>query len=185
MTEVIVISDTIQEFLGERYYLCGRYFQKKGVRLHRKVWEYHNGPAPEDYDVHHHTEDRSRNQIEDLELKVRQKHHQDHNRERPQETKDRFAAAGRPGAAEWHGSEEGRQWHSDHYEKNLRHIHAEKVTKTCEECGSSYETPKNRASVSRFCRQSCKQRARRKRLRSGISCPGATGRSNRCKPDPA
>lgn len=166
MTAVIVISPTIQEFLGVRYYLCGRYFQKNGVRLHRKVWERHKGAIPQGFDVHHWTEDRSRNQIEDLELKESRKHLADHMKARPQAAKNKFAEAGRPGAAEWHGSEEGRQWHSDHYEKNLRHVHAETVTKTCEECGTTYTTPKNRASVSRFCHQNCKMRARTKRLRA-------------------
>lgn len=165
MTEVIVISDTIQEFLGERYYLCGRYFQKKGVRLHRKVWEHHNGPIPQKFDVHHHTEDRSRNQIGDLELKPSRQHSRDHALERSPEAKRKFADAGRTGAAEWHGSEEGRKWHSDHYEKNLRHIHAVKVAKVCEECGKEYKVVKNKASVSRFCHQNCKMRARTKRMR--------------------
>ena len=44
--EVHVVSATAQRFNGQTYYLCGDYFQRKGRRLHRAVWEYHNGEIP-------------------------------------------------------------------------------------------------------------------------------------------
>ena len=64
--KVKVISPTIQEFDGERFYLCGKYFQHRGKRLHIAVWEYHNGDVLKGYHVHHIDEDRSNNQIENL-----------------------------------------------------------------------------------------------------------------------
>ena len=36
--KVEVLSETRQRFMGKTYYLCGKYFQRKGVRLHREVW---------------------------------------------------------------------------------------------------------------------------------------------------
>lgn len=36
--QVEVLSETRQRFMGKTYYLCGKYFQRKGVRLHREVW---------------------------------------------------------------------------------------------------------------------------------------------------
>lgn len=39
--EVQKISSTAQRFNGVTYYLCGQYFQHRGKRLHRAVWEYH------------------------------------------------------------------------------------------------------------------------------------------------
>ena len=53
--DVQVISSTVQRFNGVSYYLCGKYFQRRGVRLHRMVWEYHNGKIPQGYHVHHVT----------------------------------------------------------------------------------------------------------------------------------
>lgn len=51
--EVQRISTTAQRFDGVTYYLCGEYFQRKGRRLHRAVWEHHNGKIPNGYHVHH------------------------------------------------------------------------------------------------------------------------------------
>ena len=37
--EYKVVSETIQELNGERFYLGGKYYQHNGKRLHRAVWE--------------------------------------------------------------------------------------------------------------------------------------------------
>lgn len=72
--QVSKISDTIQEFAGERFYLCGLYFQRKGKRLHREVWKYHRGEIPKGFHVHHKDGDRSNNQIENLLLVEKSEH---------------------------------------------------------------------------------------------------------------
>ena len=41
--QVEVLSETRQRFMGKTYYLCGKYFQRKGVRLHREVWREAHG----------------------------------------------------------------------------------------------------------------------------------------------
>ena len=66
--EVQIISSTAQKFNGETYYLCGNYFQRKGKRLHREVWTYHNGDIPKGYHVHHIDHNRSNNSIDNLNL---------------------------------------------------------------------------------------------------------------------
>ena len=66
--EVQRISTTAQRFDGVTYYLCGEYFQRKGRRLHRAVWEHHNGKIPNGYHVHHKDGDRNNNDISNLEL---------------------------------------------------------------------------------------------------------------------
>lgn len=66
--EIQKISETAQKFDGVTYYLCGTYFQRKGHRLHRVVWEYHNGEIPDGYHIHHRDGDRSNNDISNLEL---------------------------------------------------------------------------------------------------------------------
>ena len=73
-----VISDTIQEFNGERFYLCGKYFQHNGKRLHRAVWEYHNGEIPEGYHIHHIDGNRFNNDITNLSLMPGLDHMKEH-----------------------------------------------------------------------------------------------------------
>ena len=65
--KVIVISDTIQEFNGVRYYKCGNYFQCEGIRLHREVYTYHKGKIPKGFHVHH-KKDTNKNNIWQLQL---------------------------------------------------------------------------------------------------------------------
>ena len=81
MADITVISDTIQEFNGERFYLCGSYFQHHGMRLHRMIWEYYNGPIPEGYHVHYIDKNRSNNEIENLALMTGAEHARLHMRE--------------------------------------------------------------------------------------------------------
>ena len=64
--EVTVLSNTIQKFNGESYYLCGMYFQRKGKRLHRTVWKYHNGEIPKGYHVHHKDGNKLNNELQNL-----------------------------------------------------------------------------------------------------------------------
>ena len=64
--QVEVLSETRQRFLGQTYYLCGKYFQRKGVRLHREVWREAHGDIPEGYEVHHIDANRANNQLENL-----------------------------------------------------------------------------------------------------------------------
>ena len=60
-----------QEFNGRSYSLkpTGYYAQTSGERrhMHRDVWEYHHGPIPPGWDVHHIDEDKSNNDIDNLE----------------------------------------------------------------------------------------------------------------------
>ena len=66
-----MVSDTIQEFEGIRYYRCGRYFQRKGVRLHRVVYERHNGSIPQGCHIHHVDDDPRNNALDNLALLLR------------------------------------------------------------------------------------------------------------------
>ena len=75
---VEVISETVQRFDGLSYYRCGFYFQRKGRRLHRAVWEKYNGKVPDGYHVHHIDGDRSNNNIENLALMEGHDHLSEH-----------------------------------------------------------------------------------------------------------
>ena len=59
-------------FQGEKYTIkeTGYYRRTRFPRnyLHRDVWEHHNGPIPEGFDIHHRDHDRANNRLENLEL---------------------------------------------------------------------------------------------------------------------
>lgn len=154
----IVVSKTKQIFNGKPYYLCGKYFQNDGERLHRVVYAYHHGPIPKGMAVHHKDEDRSNNGIDNLMLMAAGEHTRHHHagKEKTMPAETLLAAA------EWHGSEEGREWHKDHYQ-NVKHKMRQKVVIVCEECGKSAEV--TYVGVNRFCGKNCKANYRRK---SGI-----------------
>jgi hypothetical protein len=156
----IVISDTTQEFLGRRYYLCGRYFQDAGKRLHRAVWEHHNGAIPKGMHVHHKDEDRCNNRIDNLELMSASKHMEHH-----MSSEERIASArealkiGQLAAPAWHASAEGKEWHRQNWEKMKHHLF-KKIRATCTCCGREYEATDN-GKDHKFCSKNCKAQARR------------------------
>lgn len=160
---VTVISDTIQEFNGTRYYLCDRYFQKDGKRLHVAVWEAANGPVPDGYHVHHRDENRARNQLDNLEALPGPEHLSLHMRqpERVEQSRENIKTA-RLAAAVWHGSETGRKWHSEHYQKHIAPLHGVTVKEICEHCQSEFEVSFLDAKKTKFCSNNCKAKARRK-----------------------
>lgn len=153
--EVVVVSPTIQEFDGVRYYLCGKYFQNDGKRLHVAVWTAHNGRSPrKGFHVHHVDEDRSNNQNENLEEKQHAKHISDHFKGKHRE----FPTGALDAAAEWHKSEAGHQWHLEHYAKNGWNLHRE-VDLICGYCGVAFVgVPR----PNRFCSNACKSAFRRR-----------------------
>lgn len=173
MEKVTVISPTIQKFLGVNYYLCDKYYQKNGVRLHRKVWEHFNGEIPMGYHVHHKDHDRSNNAIENLELLSASEHLSHHMSER--EPIPPSAEALRL-AAEWHKSPEGRAWHKEQALSSPKMIARTKECTekmSCEQCGDQYFVPELHSHKSRFCSNKCKTAWRRE---SGIddidrTCP--------------
>ena len=160
---VNVISATIQEFDGVRYYLCGSYFQKKGIRLHRVVWEFHFGVIPDGNHVHHADGDRANNQIENLQCISYINHLSgEHGAESGIRGKKSIDKA-RLFASKWHGSEEGRKWHSQHYDKHIRPIMDKTVDAVCQHCGAAYQVNATKVNQGKFCGNNCKARALRKR----------------------
>ena len=159
--KVRVISPTIQEFDGERFYLCGNYFQHQGKRLHVAVWKYHNGDIPKGYHVHHIDEDRSNNQIENLCLMPASMHSSFHQHEEKQrEHQKRQIKNMQELAKEWHKSKEGRETHS-RLAKALWEK-AEPITYICTECGKEFQSRCHYSPESnRFCSNNCKAAFRR------------------------
>ena len=147
--KVRVLSKTKQLFCGKTYYKCGEYFQKNGERLHRTVWIYHKGKIPKGFHVHHKDEDKSNNQFRNLELLQNSEHvslHQKGHGRKP--SKQALDAA-----SKWHGSSDGNEWHSKHYENTKEALH-KKVDRECTHCGKLHES--NRKKVNSFCSNKCK-----------------------------
>lgn len=168
--EVIKISDKRQSFNGVSYYLCGNYFQKKGVRLHRAVWEYHNNKSvPHGYHVHHIDGDRANNDIENLSLELGIEHIKEHMKEPERvENGKRAIKFAQEKAPEWHRSAEGKAWHSQHAKDT-----AAKMTDkdySCSYCGQAFKSKYTYpADKNRFCSNNCKAAFRRRRLRDNAN----------------
>jgi hypothetical protein len=162
-SDPVVISATIQEFDGTRYYLCGKYFQRKGARLHLAVWKFHHGPVPEGYHIHHKDNDRSNNNLDNLECLTIAEHlggkHGQESGERARKHIDKARIA----AAAWHRSADGRAWHAEHYDKHVRQTMERRVSSVCQECGRNYLAYAIRLAGCKFCSAACKARALRKR----------------------
>lgn len=157
--ETIRISDTVQEFNGERFYMCGNYFQHKGKRLHRAVWEHHNGEIPKGYHIHHKDKDRGNNSIENLELVKSNDHLSRHMTPEKREWAKQNVKKAIEAAPKWHRSEAGREWHSEHSKKAWE---SRKPTEyVCDFCGRKYESLNISHIGNHFCSNNCKAAFRR------------------------
>lgn len=157
-----IISDKIQEYCGERFYLCGNYYQHKGRRLHRVIWEHYHGAIPYGYDVHHIDGDRSNNNIKNLMLLPRSIHHalhmSDENRKIQSRKSIKIASAH---AKEWHKSKAGLEWHSKQGKDN--YLKRKINTYVCKQCGKEYQTKQVYGmDINTFCSNKCKSAYRRK-----------------------
>lgn len=157
--ETIRISETVQEFNGERFYICGNYFQHRGKRLHRYVWEYHNGAIPKGYHIHHKDGDRTNNDISNLVLVEAKEHLSGHMTKEKREQSRKNVQKAIAKAPEWHRSEEGRQWHSEHSKKTWED--REPTEYVCDFCGKKYSTLKLAHTGNHFCSNNCKASFRR------------------------
>lgn len=147
---------------GTGYYLCSsKSPDGSRKRMHVYVWEYYNGSVPDGYHVHHKDEDKSNNNISNLELKIETEHLSFHSKKNAERNRDKVIQNLRenaaPKAKEWHGSDEGRKWHKIHYEKTKGNF--KKMKKfMCIVCGKEFESTQVN---SKFCSNNCKSKYRR------------------------
>lgn len=161
-----------QEFNGKKYYLYDneKYFSKGTKRMHRVVWEFHNGKIERGYHVHHKDGNTHNNDITNLNL-IRGTLHlrftgKKRFKDNPEFVKE-FHAKGIEAAKEWHKSEEGREWHKEHGKKSW--INKPYAKFNCQQCGKEFES--RHKYIVKFCHNNCKAkalRARRKLLRTSI-----------------
>lgn len=145
------------------YYVPGIADREAGVgRLHEEIWESVHGPIPPGYHVHHQDFDSLNNDPSNLVCVEEHEHqllHIERSRERGN-SPDQLAHLARiqPLAAEWHRSEEGREWHSQHAKAS--YAKRESVERTCEQCGTPFQSISRRED-DRFCSNPCKSAHRR------------------------
>ena len=165
--EVQIISNTVQKFNGESFYLCGAYFQRKGKRLHRTVWEYYNGEIPTGYHVHHIDGDRSNNDISNLTLMRANDHLSSHmNSDDRRESARQAIKHAIAAAPEWHRSDEGKRWHSNHSKSSWENRPYN--TYVCTYCGKPFTTRNIYGKgQNHFCHNNCKAAYRRQRIKNG------------------
>lgn len=140
------------------YYLSTRKVGNRRVRLHVYVWSFYNGDVPKGYQIHHKDEDKSNNDISNLDCLTLHDHLSYHSSSEAnirilREYHDACIEASKG----WHRSDAGHDWHMKHYEEFKDRLH-EKVEIECQYCGKKFISVKN----SKFCCSAHRAYARRK-----------------------
>lgn len=145
-----------------RYYRANGYWAARGVHtLHREIWKFHNGEIPDGYHIHHIDENPHNNAIENLACIPEKEHRQYHadtlSEERREASRQQINSV-RHLASEWHGSEEGREWHRQHA-LNSNFGKGEPIDYICQVCQTPYQSTKQ--TNAKFCSNNCKSAYRR------------------------
>lgn len=142
-----------------KYYRPSGTHIKDGVEaLHREVWKDHNGEIPDGHHIHHKDGDPTNNDIENLECVSPQEHaerHPDIGGVESEEHHEKMLEA----AKGWHKSDEGREWHKEHWEESLGKAFDE-TERECDQCGDIF-TDGSSHNQTRFCSNACKAKHRR------------------------
>lgn len=159
----MVCVDGLRFFLDKhRGYYLG-YSNGKKIRLHRYIWEKHNGAIPKGYHIHHIDGNRLNNDISNLAMLIASEHESYHNNnltDAQKAVRHESLEKARLKAPEWHCSEDGIEWHKEHGKKVASHLKDVKIKKTCKMCGNEfYDNGFNKAL---FCSNVCKSKWRRK-----------------------
>lgn len=148
---------------GTGYYLCSsKSADGTRKRMHVYVWEYYNGAVPIGCHIHHKDEDKSNNDISNLELKIGTEHLAFHAKENAEKNYGKVVqnlkGNASPKAKEWHGSNEGHEWHKSHYDKMKKKLYVNKKF-VCICCGREFVGRDN--GHTKFCSNNCKSKHRR------------------------
>lgn len=141
------------------------------IRAHRWVWNNLHGTIPKGYHIHHRDENKSNNNISNLEI-IEASRHLSHHMKDPlkKSAYKEWIDIIRPLAREWHGSPEGKAWHKLHAIK-CKFGTWDPIDYKCEQCGKEFQSSKR--SNTRFCSNNCKSAWRR--------CAGFDNEERICK----
>ncbi|MBQ8401614.1 MAG: HNH endonuclease, partial [Clostridia bacterium] len=147
------------------YYLSSKKIGRSRKRLHVYVWEYYNGKVPYGHHVHHADEDKGNNEIENLVIIKAADHAELHGDSADEKTlqkkRENLCRNAVPKAKEWHRSEEGQKWHSEHAKQTQANMQSRQYV--CTYCGNVFETTKAyKQTQNTFCSNKCKAAYRRK-----------------------
>lgn len=142
-------------------------------QLHVEVWKAENGveEVPRGHVIHHVDFNPLNNEPGNLRCVTRKEHAQIHEEQMDRDSPEwlEHLANIRPMAAEWHGSDEGIEWHRQH----AKDVYAKQEyrTEVCQSCSKPYET--RGFKKSRFCSRACMRRAADSvdRYRKSANCP--------------
>lgn len=145
------------------YYLSTKKIGERRKRLHCYVWETETeNEIPSGYAIHHKDHNKNNNEIDNLQIVTSSEHAKIHGQALTEEQKiarkNNIIQNVIPKSVEWHKSEDGREWHKEHYEQ-MKDKWYKKDKFVCEFCGKEYiatVTGKNR-----FCSNNCKSNYRR------------------------
>lgn len=163
------------------------YFQRsfKGgtAWLHRDVWEFHHGPIPPGFEVHHVDGDGGNNDIANLALLSRAEHVVQHPYSVHRHAEQRkLLERIRPLTKAWHASDVGREKHREIGPLAYKQFVPKK--KRCAHC-KQWFTPRKIGNMDLYCGPPCRSRARRAsgvddEVRQCVAC-GASFTTNRFK----
>ena len=99
-------------------------WRKEAKMLHRVIWEEKNGEIPKWYVIHHKDHNSLNNSIDNLEIMEKSLHCSYHTKEMFKDDEyrtkqEKHLEEIRPLAAEWHKSNEWKDWHKKHYDESL------------------------------------------------------------------
>lgn len=157
-----------QYFDGIKFTLCEKsgYYRHQTLRkyMHRYVWEYYNGKIPSGYEVHHIDFDKSNNDISNLQLLTSQEHHQLHKElltdQQREWRRNNMNTKARPKAIEWHKSQKGSEWHSEHIKQQHNNGKFNRQL-ICTNCGKEFDGILYKNGGNSFCSNACKSAYRR------------------------
>lgn len=169
-TEIIWNGNTYRRYPNSKDKAKVRYYVKttgKGYKtLHREKWEYYNGQIPKGHHIHHKDGDYFNNDIENLECLSPLEHAQEH-KEEFYESRVKHMDNIRKLASEWHGSEEGLEFH-----KKLGKMSWEgrepQYERTCCVCDTEFSSFNINA---KYCSKKCQNYDYDKKYRVEVDCP--------------
>ncbi len=144
---------------NHRVYFTWRFNGTEGevsVLLHRAVWEHHNGPIPDGYDIHHGDGNPLNNDIENLECIDRAEHRSEHWRQgdyNTPATRAHQAGFGRRTVA-WRQTEQFQEMVKANGVKTWEG--REPTERTCLVCGGKYMSRSTRPTF--LCSSRCKNK---------------------------
>ena len=159
----IFYLDGIKFHLDKKSGYYGGCIHNRKIRLHRYIWEKYNGEIPKGYHIHHKDKNKFNNNIDNLIMLSASEHEKLHESLRTEEEKtirkNNLNKNARPKAIEWHGSEDGIEWHKKQGVKVAKKLKDVKIQKICKLCQNEFID--NGFNKAFFCSNKCKSRWRR------------------------